>query len=249
MQNHLLRILIFIMIFSLLLIGSKANAQPLVETMLKIRKSLVLIKALREEAKITSTPSVAIDQKTGRIIVGQRISEASAVTNAAGVIISSDGYIATNFHVIAMSHKIAVELFDGSILAAEIIHMDPDDDLALLKINHSSALPAIEIADSDHVQLKDEILNVGSSQLLNGTISAGYVIGRGTMWDPIEQKDVLEFIKVTIRLHKGDSGGPLLNRDGQLLGMVAARLRKNQKESTIAIPSNKIKKLYLDSTK
>ncbi len=167
--------------------------------------------------------------------------------NGAGVIISPDGFIVTNLHVVVYAERVVVYLSNKTAAPAKIVKLMPDEDLALLKIEPPFPLKPIGLADSDHVRLGDAVINIGNSALLRDTISGGKVWRLGTLPDDAGLP-MVEFIVVNMNLYGGDSGGPLLNSDGQLIGMIMAKYH-NRDRAAIAIPSNKIKKLYLASLK
>jgi S1-C subfamily serine protease len=163
--------------------------------------------------------------------------------SGAGVILDARGYIVTNLHTIHQSKKVAVSLQDQSLHGARIIKVFPQDDIALLKIDVSVPLTPIVLADSNALTLGETVINIGHSQLLHETISQGKIIGLGTSLDEAGQT-LVELIRVNLNLYKGDSGGPLLNQQGNLIGMMAARVKaNNDRQASLAISSNKIKKL------
>lgn len=163
----------------------------------------------------------------------------------AGVIISADGYIITNFHIVYLADTIKIKLPNGSVVSGTIKHLLPNEDLALIKIKPTKPLKPISFANSDTIQLGEDIINIGHSDYLKRTISGGKIISLGKS---AIDASAIELIRVNIDLHKGDSGGPLLNNEGKLIGMVAAEFTDSP-QSTLAIPSNKIKKLYQDFIK
>ncbi len=214
--------------------------ESLIQTVLDAKESFVTIKSVNTEIG-PSKASAAIDPRTRHLYVAQRAPAANFEKTGAGVIIDANGIIATNLHVIAFAKKTAVVLHDNTVVGAKIIRYVPEDDLALLKIDPPYPLKAIAIADSDQIQLGEEVINVGNSKLLTHTISGGRITRIGTTGD--ENNKHVELIQVNMNLYKGDSGGPLLDKQGRLLGMIVAKY-KSQDKATLAIPSNKIKKLY-----
>lgn len=212
------------------------------------QKAIVGIQAIRPAIN-NSGPSAVTDPKTGKTIKLSGMQMPYFEQKGAGVIIDPEGYIITNFHTIYLADKVAVMIKNGPTVSGKIIHLMPDDDLALIKIDPPQALTSIQFANSDNIELGEEIINIGHSYFLNGTISGGYIAGVGRMPKPDgTPTSPVELIKVNIKLYKGDSGGPLLNRKGELLGMISAEIRSARK-ATLVIPSNKIKKLYQDFIK
>ncbi len=215
-----------------------------IDTILKSEKSVVGITALKTEIRKSPRVSAAIVPAAGKILIGRKIRTAYEVKQGAGVIVSNDGLIVTNFHTIRMARIIKVKLPDHKVVNARIIHIMPENDLALIKVPSSLSLIPIKFANSDTVNIGERVFNIGHSALLNHTISEGIVTGLG-IEPSANGKKSIELIKVNIDIYKGDSGGPLLNEQGLLIGMMAAKI-KNRYHASLAIPSNKIKKLFMD---
>ena len=217
------------------------------ESLLKSRESIVSIHALIDET-IQPTQQPMLDSKTGRVVVARRIRSAERQRSGAGVIIHPSGLIVTNIHIIRSAKKIAVILHDGTTHAAAVLNILGPEDLALLKIDPPFPLKPIEFADSNEVHLGDDVVNIGHSQLLKETISGGRIIGLGTSLLPGDTKESVEMIKINMSLYRGDSGGPVLDKDGRLIGIIVAK-QVSKEKAAFAIPSNKIKKLYLHTIK
>ena len=222
------------------------SQESLIETALKARQSIVTVKARTTIAHKSPKASAAIDPQSGRMIVAQRVRAARFEQNGAGVIINPSGLIVTNLHIVRGAQKLGVRLFDNTSVGAKIVHLMPKHDLALIKIDPPYPLTPIEFVDSNTAQLGDQVINIGSSELLKETISGGRIIGLGTSTLSGDQnRKNVELIKVNMNLYKGDSGGPLLDKQGRFIGMIAAKLQHTDR-AVFAIPSNKIKILYLD---
>ncbi|MBF0523205.1 MAG: serine protease [Candidatus Omnitrophica bacterium] len=244
MNKRLRYLLQFFLIVALLAPSSLYAQESLINNILNVEDSIVHVIALQTNAYAAPTASAGINPKTGQIFVGRRILKADYTQQGAGVIISADGLVVTNFHTIRGADNIAVRLHTQETFGAKIVYLSPGHDLALLKIMSPHPLKPVDFADSNTVKLGDDVINIGSSDILNGTISGGVVNGLGTSRTS-QNTDNVEVIKVYMNIYKGDSGGPLLNRQGQLIGMMAAKLEHHDRAS-LAIPSNKIKKLYLE---
>ncbi len=136
-----------------------------------------------------------------------------------GFIIDSSGYIVTNHHVIADADEVEVVLSDGTSLEATIVGSDKDTDLALLKVEASTPLPATTWGDSDETRIGDWVIAIGNPFGLGGTVTAGIVSAR--------QRDINagrydNFIQTDAAINKGNSGGPMFNLDGQVIGVNTA---------------------------
>jgi S1-C subfamily serine protease len=225
--------------FSLLIISfigiSSAQPPSLIDMIIGAKESMVTVDAI-QNLKITDD-----NAKNGR--------RGFYIQNGAGVIISPDGIIVTNFHTIYGSDHIKVTFNDRSWAYANIIRLLPQYDLALLQTEKASKFQPLVFADSDSIELGEEVINIGHSDLLNGTLSAGNIIGLGRKMNVNGNSDQsVQIIKTDIVLRKGDSGGPVLDRSGKLIGMIYAQIQSSG-NPTLAIPSNKIKKLYLEFLK
>lgn len=153
-----------------------------------------------------------------------------------GVIVSSDGYILTNNHVVANAVEIEVSLADRREVPAEIIGTDPDTDLAVIKIDLTD-LPAVTIADSDGLEVGDTVLAVGNPFGLGQTVTSGIVSGLGRATLGLGYED---FIQTDAAINPGNSGGALVDSQGRLVGINTAILSRSGGFMGIgfAIPSN-----------
>lgn len=172
--------------------------------------------------------------------------DTSGHTKGAGVIVRSDGLIVTNLHVVHGAPLIRVRQGQSAPYAVQVTRIYPEYDLALLKINPAQSLPPVNLAPADRLQLQQTVYHIGSSYLLDGTISEGRISGLGTSKREMKQgnKD-FDIIRLDIPLYRGDSGGPLFDRQGRLIGMIVAKDSTRPRVS-FAIPVNKIKKILSD---
>ncbi len=132
-----------------------------------------------------------------------------------GFILSQDGYILTNNHVVEGADKIVVRLIDRRELEARLIGSDPRSDLALLKID-ADDLPAIKLGDSDDLKVGEWVLAIGSPFGFDYSVTAGIVsaIGRN-----LPRDNYVPFIQTDVAINPGNSGGPLFNMDGEVIGI------------------------------
>ena len=171
--------------------------------------------------------------------------------SGSGVIISSDGYIATNNHVVGFADVINVTLNDGRVMKATKIGTDPSTDLAVIKIDGADEVfPKIEYADSDKVQVGEWVLAVGSPfGYLKSTVTAGIISAKGRDLDIIEgEKTIEEFIQTDAVVNPGNSGGALVNDQGRLVGINSAIATPTGVYAgySFAIPSNLAKVIIKD---
>ncbi len=136
-----------------------------------------------------------------------------------GFIIDPSGLIVTNNHVIEDADAITVTLTDNTTLKAKLIGKDERSDLALLKVDPDKPLPALKFADSDGARVGDWVLAIGNPFGLGGSVTAGIVSARGR---DIHQGPYDDFIQTDAAINRGNSGGPLFNMDGEVIGINTA---------------------------
>ena len=135
-----------------------------------------------------------------------------------GVIISTDGYIVTNNHVIEGADEISVKLNDSREFVGRIIGTDPNTDLALVKIEAEEDLPTIPIGDSDALKIGEWVLAVGNPFNLNSTVTAGIVSAKARSLG-VYNNGIESFIQTDAAINQGNSGGALVNANGELVGI------------------------------
>lgn len=165
-----------------------------------------------------------------------------------GVIISPDGYIITNNHVIENAESVEVTLNDNRKFTAQIIGRDPGSDIALLKIKADN-LPCIKYGDSEQLRLGEWVLAVGNPFNLTSTVTAGIVSAKGRSFTPPDGTYRIEsFIQTDAALNMGNSGGALVNTKGLLVGITSAIISPNgaYAGNSFAIPVTVVKKVVDD---
>ncbi len=170
--------------------------------------------------------------------------------SGSGVIVSKDGYIVTNNHVVGFADNILVTLEDGREVKATKIGTDPTTDLAVIKIDVDGNLPTLEFANSDDVKVGEWVLAVGNPfSYLTSTVTAGIVSAKGRDLDIIsEDKSIEEFIQTDAAVNPGNSGGALVNPKGKLVGINTAIATPTGVYAgySFAIPSNLVKRIVYD---
>ena len=136
-----------------------------------------------------------------------------------GFIISADGYILTNNHMVQGAEKVEIELTDGRKFTAKIIGADSDSDVAVVKIDAGN-LPYLELADSDALEVGEWVLAIGNPLGLSHTVTAGIVSAKGRSGFGLA--DFENFIQTDAAINFGNSGGPLINLDGKVVGINTA---------------------------
>jgi S1-C subfamily serine protease len=168
-----------------------------------------------------------------------------------GVITSEDGYIVTNNHVISGADEVEVTLYDNSVYPAKIIGTDPATDIALLKIEAPN-LAAINLGDSDNLRLGEWVLAIGSPYDLRSTITAGIVSAKGRQLPNYDgQYRVESFIQTDAAVNPGNSGGALINTNGELVGINTSiiSLTGSYTGYSFAVPVNIVKSITDDFIK
>lgn len=173
-----------------------------------------------------------------------RVQQASG----SGVIISNDGYIVTNNHVIEKSEKIKVTLHDNRTYDAKLIGTDPSTDIALIKIDEED-LPSVVMGNSDELKLGQWVLAVGNPFNLTSTVTAGIVSAKGRGLNIIADRMGIEsFIQTDAAVNPGNSGGALVDTRGYLVGINTAIASRTGSYSgySFAVPVSIVKKVVSD---
>ncbi|MEB0262582.1 MULTISPECIES: Do family serine endopeptidase [unclassified Mucilaginibacter] len=210
-----------------------------------------------------------LEQMFGQMF-GQRMRpQGPQMASGSGVIISPDGYIVTNNHVVAKAEKITIVTNDHRSFEAKVIGTDPNTDLALIKIDGKN-LPIVKLGNSDAVRVGEWVLAVGNPFKLNSTVTAGIVSAKGRSINiigreddedspyPVRQQDsptlrkgIESFIQTDAAINPGNSGGALVNTAGELIGINAAIASHtgSYEGYGFAIPINLAKKVLNDIKK
>jgi len=141
-------------------------------------------------------------------------------SGGSGFIISKDGYILTNHHVVADASEIVISLNDRREFKANLIGSDEKSDVALLKINTNEALPYLSLGNSDEIRVGDWVVAIGSPYRLNFSVTAGIVSAKSRSI-PDQGTSYIPFIQSDVAINPGNSGGPLFNLKGEVIGINA----------------------------
>jgi len=164
-----------------------------------------------------------------------------------GFFISSDGYILTNNHLVEKSSKVTAFTTQGKEYAAKVIGVDPKTDLALIKIE-AKDLPAVELGDSAQLKVGEWVLAIGNPLGMEHTVTAGIVSAKGRqLGTGANVPDYQDFIQTDASINRGNSGGPLVNMKGEVIGINSNILSPTGGSIGIgfAIPSNLAKKIVI----
>jgi len=164
------------------------------------------------------------------------------------VLISADGYLVTNNHVIEGAHRVRVTLGDRREYDAEVVGVDEPTDLALLKIR-ATGLPSLSFGNSDSLRVGEWVLAVGNPFGLKSTVTAGIVSAKGRSIDVLETDDRIEsFIQSDAAVNPGNSGGALINTAGELIGINTAIITNSGRHEgfAFAVPGNLARRVIND---
>lgn len=229
--------------------ATATNAPDFVMSAEKTVNSVVHIKTIVEQRN-----NLAYDPFQDWFFGGRQRQPNMMQGSGSGVIISQDGYIVTNNHVVNEATKIEVVLNDKRTYIAEVIGTDPNTDLALLKVKEKD-LPFINYGNSDEVKVGEWVLAVGNPFNLNSTVTAGIVSAKGRNINILEHNaqggnlaPIESFIQTDAAVNPGNSGGALVSTSGELVGINTAIASNNGSYQgySFAIPVNLVKKVVSD---
>jgi len=172
------------------------------------------------------------------------------VSSGSGVIITADGYIITNNHVVETAERIEVN-YNKRVYPAELIGTDPSTDLAVIKIKATN-LPAVTLGSAKNLKVGEWVIAVGNPYTLASTVTAGIVSAKGRRIGILEDKFPIEsFIQTDAAINPGNSGGALVNKNGDLVGINSAILSRTGSYTgyAFAIPVDLAKKVFDDLVK
>ncbi len=241
-------------LFFLLFACSKAQLHPAdpthsgatsgVQLLASIENAFVSI-AERSNPAVVGVTASSVERRT----IPLRRSDRQEGT---GFIFRKDGYILTNNHVVSGAKQITVRLFDGrEFKDTQLIGVDPNTDVAVLKIDVQEELPVLLFGDSDRVKVGQFAIAIGNPFQLNYTMTTGIVSGKGRSLLPSFTMHYQDFIQTDAWINRGNSGGPLLNIRGEVIGINSAIRRADDAPTAdavkagagFAIPINLVKKV------
>lgn len=179
---------------------------------------------------------------------GYDIQPQRSMSSGSGVIITPDGYIVTNNHVVEGASEIKVTLNDQKSFSAKVIGTDPITDIALIKID-SKELPVVPMGDSDSLRLGEWVLAIGCPYSMNNTVTAGIVSAKGrTLGAAANGFKIESYIQTDAAVNPGNSGGALVNLKGELVGINTAIASPTGAFAgySFAVPSSLVKKMVSD---
>jgi len=219
--------------------GTAQAEKAILVTLVSTRQTVVSVQATTGVV-FGDKPKAFIHKESGQLMVHQKMSPVIHTRDGTGIIIDPSGIIITNLHTIFKAGMIKATLYEGKQYSATVLGVIPEHDLGLIKIDIGRPLPFSLLTDSNRIKLGDRVYSIGGSKILKNTISEGKISGIGKSKRQLSSgKQYVDLIQVNFDLYHGDSGSPLLDHDGKLLGIMAAAAI-NKSKVTYAIPSNKI---------
>ncbi|HEY4229490.1 MAG TPA: Do family serine endopeptidase [Thermoanaerobaculia bacterium] len=152
------------------------------------------------------------------------------VAGGSGFLITPDGEILTNNHVVAGAQKVEIKLHDRRVFTAKILGTDPVTDIALIKIDSGAALPTVPLGDSDALHVGDWVMAVGNPLMFEGTVTVGVISGiaRRGLSDNADAASFENFLQTDAAINPGNSGGPLIDASGRVVGINSAMIQPAQ---------------------
>lgn len=222
-------------------------AEKVMDAVVHIR-STQTAKVTRNNSDIGSIPEPFREFFGPYLRDGQRGQQGPRVGSGSGVIISNEGYIVTNNHVIDQADELEVTLHNNKSYPATVIGVDPTTDIALIKIEDGN-LPSLSLSDSDNARVGEWVLAVGNPFNLNSTVTAGIISAKARNIGIIGDNSSIEsFIQTDAAVNPGNSGGALVNLQGDLVGINTAIASPTGSYSgySFAVPSNLVSKVVED---
>src|SRR5262245_30793436 len=182
-------------------------------------------------ADLAERARAAVVHVRGEVVEGaaaESDTETSRTSIGTGFIIHRDGYVVTNEHVVRGVGELRIRLYDGRELPACVAGADPATDIALVKIKPKGTLPVLPLGDSDAVRVGEPVIAIGNPFGFNHSVTAGIVsakervVDRSTLREPKQQDMYSFFIQTDASINLGNSGGPLIDAGGAVIGVSAA---------------------------
>jgi S1-C subfamily serine protease len=200
--------LVLLIAVAMMLVPAEAAAQSVGDTFRKVSPSVVVIRARGRDVA-----------GTGEV----RFSEIGS-----GVVVSQDGKVMTAAHVVHAMDEISVEFMGGDTVTARVIASEPAADLSLLKLDRVPAgTLAATMADSDHVSIGDQVIVIGAPYGLTYSMSVGWISARWAPNTVYKSMPLAEFFQTDAVINQGNSGGPMFNLQGQVVGVVSHNISKS----------------------
>jgi len=219
--------------------AARADAlpDPIAGVVAKVQSAVVRIVAVR--------PPQRTDQEPGSDVAAVASPDRAATAIGSGFLVDPSGFIATNKHVIENALTVSVSTSEGVPYRAAVVGMTSKADIALLKIDAGKPLPAVSLGDSDKMRVGDTVIAIGSPFGFDGSVTAGIIsaVNRDIMESPFD-----DYIQTDAPINHGNSGGPLFNLAGEVIGMNSVLFAPGMVSGSVglgfAIPSNDLRFVF-----
>jgi serine protease Do len=211
--------------------GTSARRTPVVEAVQKVQPSVVSISSEKRSASPARWPFSPEENQRPRV---------SGM--GTGVIIDERGYILTNQHVVDRVQGIEVVLADGSRYPGRVVQQDPAMDVALLKVDAGRALPPVQIGTSSDLMVGESVITIGNAFGYENTVSVGIISALNRNVKLSDDQEYRNLIQTDACINPGNSGGPLVNIDGELIGINVA-VRAGAQGIGFALPIDDVKRV------
>ena len=211
--------------------GSDSRRTAVVEAVEKVQRCVVSISSEKKAASHSRWPFSAEENQHPRV---------SGM--GSGVLIDGRGYILTNHHVVDKVQGIEVQLFDGTTYPARVLQYDPIMDLAVLKVDADRPLAAIEIGTSSDLMVGETVITIGNAFGYENTVSVGIISALHRDVTLSDDQVYRNLVQTDACINPGNSGGPLINVDGQLIGINVA-VRAGAQGIGFALPIDEVKRV------
>jgi len=225
--------------------AAKAKQQALPDLVARLLPSVVSITTTQATGPVAqrSAPKGSPFNEYFKDYFNKRRNQQRGSALGSGFIVSADGYVVTNNHVIARATSVRVILNSGKQLKAKIIGRDPRADLAVLKVESKKPLPFVKWGNSDAVRIGQDVVAIGNPFGLSQTVTTGIISARGRHlrnFGGFPGSSFVDFLQTDAAINKGNSGGPLFNRNGDVIGINTAIYSRAGTNAGIAfaVPSN-----------
>lgn len=220
---------------------------PVVQAVERVRSAVVNVSA--EElvrVRVGGQPQSMAELLFGDMLERPRYRKGYAVTSlGSGVIVSPEGYVLTNAHVVERGTRLRVGLLDGREFTARVVGADPSSDLAVLKLETSEKLPFVPSGRSDDLLIGETVIAIGNPFGLSHTVTTGVVSAVHRNFKAGE-RTLFDFVQTDASINPGNSGGPLLDIDGRLIGINTAILGERSAGIGFAIPIDRARRIADD---
>jgi len=181
------------------------------------------------DAEMVVAPGYVYDQNVDSVVLITSEITTSAfgqsttgVSTGSGFVLTEDGYVVTNHHVIEGANNVTVTMYDGTKYAATVVGSDSTNDVALLKISETVSLPAVTVGSSDELRVGDQVVAIGNPLgELTSTLTVGYVSAKER--NVTTEGTTINMIQTDAAINSGNSGGPLFNMQGEVVGITTAK--------------------------